>query len=383
MKKLMAGLGILAVMASCNNGTDNRKFTITGELKNETDGPVYLEQLYFSQKPPEVLDTAEIKNGHFTLSGLSAEEGLFRIRTKDGKQGFLVINDQTEIRFTGDSKNPGIAYQSINGSANHSLHKVILYTDSMQKLMGERFTSLQEMKKNGAAASDSTVVALEGEFNSLKELLTKYCFQYADTSKSAIVSLFAATIAPVEIGQFELPLTRLASRFPKHEGIAGAQAFIKEQVALMKKQQEQLLQGKAVIGSMAPDFTLNDKNGKPVSLSQLRGKYVLVDFWASWCGPCRGENPNVVAVHNQFKDKNFTILGVSLDDSKDSWLKAVEEDHLDWLQVSDLKGWNSSVVPLYGIDGIPFNVLVDPQGKIVASNLRGGQLQQKLAEMIK
>ena len=113
---------------------------------------------------------------------------------------------------------------------------------------------------------------------------------------------------------------------------------------MIKKTPRTFLPGKAVIGSMAPDFTLNDKNGKPVSLSQLRGKYVLVDFWASWCGPCRGENPNVVAVHNQFKDKNFTILGVSLDDSKDSWLKAVEEDHREWLQVSDLKGWNRSVV---------------------------------------
>ena len=136
-------------------------------------------------------------------------------------------------------------------------------------------------------------------------------------------------------------------------------------------------------GSIAPDFTMNDVNDKPFSLSQLRGQYVLVDFWASWCGPCRDENPNVVAMYNKYKNKNFTVLGVSLDRNKASWLEAIAQDKLAWKQISDLKEWSSIAVPLYGIEGIPYNVLVDPQGKIIATDLRGEGLESTLAKILK
>jgi len=139
------------------------------------------------------------------------------------------------------------------------------------------------------------------------------------------------------------------------------------------------------IGSVAPDFTQNDPEGKPVKLSNFRGKYVLIDFWASWCGPCRKENPSVVKAYAQFKDKNFEILGVSLDNpnAKTAWLKAIENDKLTWTQVSDLQGWKNQAARLYGVESIPQNFLIDPEGVIIAKNLRGEELIRTLSSIIK
>jgi peroxiredoxin len=243
-------------------------------------------------------------------------------------------------------------------------------------VINSKRASLIAQQQQGAA--DSLIRAGEADFNAYVNATEDYLLKYADTTKSPSVALYI--VGPLlrtqlEAERFEPVMTSMSKRFNDHPMV---QKVVKEYFGYMQQQKSALK-----LGQPAPDFTLPDPDGKMISLSSLKGKYVLVDFWAAWCGPCRQENPNVVAAYKQYSNKNFTILGVSLDKAKEPWLKAIKDDQLTWTHVSDLKYWESIVVPMYNIQGIPFNVLLDPQGNIIATNLRGTSLQAKLSEVIK
>jgi len=232
---------------------------------------------------------------------------------------------------------------------------------------------------NAAAAPDSVITMVEAELESKSKGFRNYIKHFSDTTKSLPVALFA--VAKLLNDDSELAYIKsfsagLSKRFSDNKLSTEFKEKVKEKI------DAEVHPAGPSIGSMAPDFTLTSLDGKSVELKSLRGKFVLLDFWASWCPPCRAENPNVVAAFNKFRGQNFTILSVSLDKDTDKWKEAVAKDKLTWQHVSDLQGWESSVAALYGVQSIPANFLIDPSGKIIAADLRGDDLDRTLTSKL-
>ncbi|NEM98823.1 TlpA disulfide reductase family protein [Pontibacter burrus] len=367
--KYLAFASAVVLLAGCQNNKSSSEngdgFTVQGKLSNATTGAdIYLFELENQQFVPR--DTVAIgENGSFTFDGTVSEPSFYRV-TLDQRDGVvLVLEKGAKIKLEADAKDLN-GTSKIEGSEDSKLFQ------ELNKLVNETQLKKMELQQQFVQASNEgrteDAKAIEAEFNSQQQVIRNFLAKHP----SSIVSAFGTLTLIDPTGDFAFA-DSMATLYNQH--IPNSK-YTKELRNRLNESRS------TAVGQVAPEITLPTPDGGTASLSSLRGKYVLIDFWASWCGPCRKENPNVVRMYNIYKDKGFEIFGVSLDQNREKWLKAIADDKLTWPHVSDLKGWESAAAGLYNITAIPQTLLLDKEGRIIAKNLRGKDLENKLAEVL-
>lgn len=361
-------------LASCD--TSSELYKVNGQIIGAENQVAYIEQQGFAG--PVLLDSIVVDdNGNFMVNVPFKDEALYSLRIND--QHILFILDSSPITIEGSAS--ALDQATITGSKGSSILKG--YNEQMNVFTANILTLNQQQEDlmiQGASAEEFK--KLETEQEAQYEAVKNYLKSFLDTTSSQTASIMAAANFlnnPEEITYLEDFNKSIDKRFGKRTelGKEFSKLLSEKQLAYQTQNENNLK-----IGEKAPDFTLPKENGEMVSLSDFRGEYVLIDFWASWCTPCRKENPNVVKNYHQFKDQNFTVFGVSIDEDKAAWLKAVKDDQLVWKQVIDTDGWQSKVARAYNVTSIPSNFLIDPEGNIVATNLRGSMLELELEKIL-
>ena len=377
MKKIIIGIALFvpALLFAQDKKVEvaGNPYTIQGTVSKEHDpATVYLRM---RRNGESFVDSAQVKDGKFIFTGTLPEASLASLMlVKKGREKevsmshdmLAVFLDKGTVNVT---TTDCISKAVVSGSKANDDYKQL---NELLKDVNEKGAALQnqyrELSKN---KDEEGIKKLESAYDSLDAEEKKIEKDFLTKNNDSPIAIFLINrlagydLKPDEVAPLYKKLSKEARRSPS------GQEFAKRLESARK----------TAVGERAIEFSQADANGNNVSLSSFRGKYVLVDFWASWCGPCRAENPNVVKAYKKFNTKGFEILGVSLDDKKDKWLAAVKADKLTWTHVSDLKGWKNAAADLYGVRAIPQNVLINPKGRIIAKNLRGDELESKLEEI--
>ncbi|NOZ46444.1 MAG: AhpC/TSA family protein [Chlorobi bacterium] len=367
MKKFGIVLLMVSVMFSCmNNKNDGTSFNIKGTLNKDFAGYVFLQKIVDRQY--QTIDSAEIKNNAFELSGAinSPEMVYLNLSGKDDSYSFFIENADLTAEINVDS----IKNSKVAGSETQNVFELFNKNNKeFDKSLNDIYVAYKQAGKENQKLIDSLNNAYDSVENEQFAFIKTFIGEHSNSVVAPYLIrrhlIYTLNLEELEKLTSGLSLSLSESEYTK---------WLFKRIDVLRK---------VAIGQPATDFTLTDIDGNPFPLSQLKGSIVLVDFWASWCMPCRRENPNVVKIYKKYHSKGFDILGVSFDKDKDKWLKAINDDHLTWNHVSDLKGWNNAAGKIYGVMSIPHTVLINRDGIIVAKNLRGEELEKKVKELLK
>jgi peroxiredoxin len=364
MKKLWI-LILVAALYSCKT-TPTDTFKLTGKITGIDEGTVYLQDRIAGQMIP--VDTATIENGIFTFSGQLEYPEIYYIRVDGIRTLFAVFVENSDISLSIDSQNP--TEYTVTGSNSHEIftgvNDITAPHDETSRTLQQQIADAEELGNSELADQ------LREERKQADELRRQQIEEYVAGFPGEHAAVFVA-MRQLAHGLSADELSNVLALFD--QSLEGSRYYddLKGRITILER---------VAIGKPSIDFTLEDTEGNNLSLSDLRGQYVLINFWASWCPYCRVENPHLVEVYERFNSPQFEILGVSLDRERDAWLRGIGEDGLQWPQVSDLKGWNSGPAAEYAVRSIPQNVLIDPNGTIIARNLKDKELEEKLEELL-
>lgn len=357
-------IAILVVAGLTSCGPKNQ-YKIAGTINGIDTGTIYLQKREAGEW--KVVDSAELVSGTFNFLGTIGSPELWYLTVKNAKVYVPLFVENSDI--TVDILADSLEGTTIKGSLSQGVYEN--YLNQMKPIEKEMNDVYQDYMNARNAEDEAGMAKADSMYEAVEAKQKQQILSFAMENPASVVAPYL-----MYRNAYMFELTDLEAAALAIDTTLNASTYMQELVKTVD-----IL--KAVqIGQPAPGFTQADTSGNPLALSSLKGNVLLVDFWASWCGPCRAENPNVVDAYKKYHDKGFDILGVSLDKDRGKWLEAIQADGLTWYQVSDLKYWNNEVSTLYGVRSIPSNVLIDKDGIIIARNLRGEDLLNKLAELL-